>query len=84
MAEVYVDEDNPDGIVRWEKWDNRQSWDVYLAWHVANGLPEITEPITASPARVVHLSNTNSLKTRRPSIAMVPGCFRTVRTLATR
>ncbi|MSQ44173.1 MAG: hypothetical protein EXR45_08210 [Chloroflexi bacterium] len=55
-VETYVDQDNPDVIVLWEKWDDRPSFETYLAWRVATGLVETLDPYLASE-RTVHLSN---------------------------
>lgn len=56
-VETYVDQDNPNVIVLWEKWDDRPSQEAYLAWRVSTGMVETLDPHLASPSRIVHLSN---------------------------
>ena len=55
-VEVYTDADDPDRIVLWEKWTNREDQEAYLAWRNETGMMEATASLMASPPRFVHLA----------------------------
>ena len=83
-VERYVDQDNPDVTVLWEKWEDHPRQEAYRAWRVQPGMVDMIGPFPASPLRNVHLSNGAKLETRHPGSILVLGCFRAVRSLATR
>ncbi|MFZ4385487.1 MAG: putative quinol monooxygenase [Chloroflexota bacterium] len=83
-VERYVDQDNPDVTVLWEKWEDHPRQEAYRAWRVQPGMVDMIGPFPASPLRNVHLSNGAKLETRHPGSVLVLGCFRAVRSLATR
>lgn len=56
LIEAYVDADNPDHLVIWEKWTTRADQESYLAWRIETGMPEMLAPLLAEPLRIIHLS----------------------------
>ena len=48
-VERYVDQDNPDVTVLWEKWEDRPSQEAYRAWRVQPGMVDMIGPYQASP-----------------------------------
>src|SRR4051794_16984629 len=55
--EAYVDQDNPDRIVVWEKWTDRVHQETYLNWRIETGvLASFLEALT-EPPRFVHLGH---------------------------
>ncbi len=55
-VETYLDQDNPDLVILWEKWAARENHETYLAWRVETGLLDLIGPFMAGELRVVHLS----------------------------
>ncbi|GIR37137.1 MAG: hypothetical protein CM15mP49_25220 [Actinomycetota bacterium] len=39
-----MDQDNPDRIILWEKWETRENYEAYLAWRTETGMFEGLEP----------------------------------------
>jgi quinol monooxygenase YgiN len=56
LIEPYVDADNPDRLVIWEKWATKADQESYLAWRVETGMNEALAPVLAEPPRFLHLS----------------------------
>ena len=56
LIEAYIDADNPDHLVVWEKWTTRADQEAYLAWRVETGMTEMLAPILAEPLRLIHLA----------------------------
>ena len=55
--ETYVDADNPDHVILWEKWASREQYEAYIAWRMATGFVEVVAPfMDPSAFRAVHLS----------------------------
>lgn len=56
--EVYTDQEEPDRIVLWEKWETRGKYEAYLAWRMETGLADLLTPLM-DPAnlRIVHLEH---------------------------
>ena len=54
LVEVYLDQDNADVIVLWEKWESRAHQEKYFAWRVETGLLEALGAVLAAPAEVWH------------------------------
>lgn len=55
--EVYLDEDNPDRVILWEKWATRGHYEAYIAWRMATGFVEMVAPfMDPNSFRAVHLS----------------------------
>lgn len=57
LVETYVDADDPDHIVLWEKWAARSNQEAYLAWRVETGMMEGLADIVTGPPTVVHLGS---------------------------
>jgi heme oxygenase (mycobilin-producing) len=55
LVETYVDADDPDHIVLWEKWAARTNQEAYISWRAESGMIEALAPILAEPLRIVHL-----------------------------
>ncbi|MGE0305749.1 MAG: putative quinol monooxygenase [Acidimicrobiia bacterium] len=55
LIEAYVDEDNPDCIMVWEKWAGRVNQESYVNWRTETGMLAQFEAVLASPPRFVHL-----------------------------
>lgn len=53
--EPYVDADNPDRLLVWEKWDSRADQESYLQWRMETGFVEALAPVLAEPPRIIHL-----------------------------
>ncbi len=53
--EPYVDADNPDRILVWQKWESRDQQGVYLQWRLDNGLMESLADLVTEPPRFLHL-----------------------------
>ena len=56
LVETYVDQDNPDLVMLWEKWAARENHEAYLAWRVETGMIDLIGPLMAGEPRFVHLS----------------------------
>jgi len=56
LVETYVDADNPDTIVLWEKWAERANQESYLGWRMETGMMDAIGPMLAGPPRFVHLN----------------------------
>ena len=56
LIEAYVDTENPDRMVIWEKWTTRADQESYLAWRMETGMGDALAPILAEPLRFTHLS----------------------------
>ena len=55
--ETYIDQDNPDHVILWEKWATRENYEAYLAWRMETGMLELIAPFMDPAAfRAVHLS----------------------------
>jgi quinol monooxygenase YgiN len=54
--EAYVDSDNPDRIMVWEKWATRENQESYLNWRIETGMMDAFADVVAEPPRFVHLS----------------------------
>ena len=54
LVETYVDADDENRVILYEKWDHRDSQGAYMQWRVETGMVEGMEPILAEPARVLH------------------------------
>ena len=52
---TFVDQDNPDRIVLWEKWETRENYEAYLAWRTETGMFEGLEPFLTGPPEFIHL-----------------------------
>ena len=57
LVETYVDADDPDHIILWEKWAERGNQEAYLNWRMETGMIEALAPLLAAPPKVVHLRN---------------------------
>lgn len=55
VMEPYVDADNPDRILVWEKWTARAHQESYLQWRMETGFVEALAPVLAEPPRIIHL-----------------------------
>lgn len=55
--ETYVDQDDPDHVILWEKWATRNQYEAYIAWRMETGFVEMVAPFM-DPAefKAVHLS----------------------------
>ena len=53
-VEIYLDQDNTDVIVLWEKWESRAHSEKYLAWRVATGLLQELSVVLAALAQIWH------------------------------
>lgn len=53
--EPYVDADNPDRVLVWEKWETRADQESYLQWRMETGFVEALGPFVSEPPRVLHL-----------------------------
>ncbi len=57
LIEAYVDSDNPDRLIVWEKWAGRQNQEAYLNWRTETGvLAQFMAVLTEEP-RFVHLGH---------------------------
>ncbi len=56
LIEPYVDAENPDRILIWEKWTTRADQESYLQWRMETGFVEALAPVLAEPPRIMHLS----------------------------
>ena len=54
--EPYVDSDNPDRVLVWEKWATRADQESYMQWRTETGFAEALEPFLAEPPRILHLN----------------------------
>ncbi len=54
LVEVYLDQDNADVIVLWEKWESRAHYEKYFAWRVETGLVEAFDAVLAAPQELWH------------------------------
>jgi|TARA_Y100000588_G_C13547632_1_gene624760 quinol monooxygenase YgiN len=55
--EVYVDADQPDTVILWEKFATRAHHEAYLAWRVETGLLDMLAPILAGDPKFTYLDN---------------------------
>ena len=53
--ETYLDQDNPDRIVLWEKWETREHYEAYLAWRMETGMMEMIGPFLDGAPEFIHL-----------------------------
>ena len=49
--EVSVDQDNPDRIFAYEHWENRASYEAYIAWRAERGDMEAMKETVAEPPK---------------------------------
>ena len=56
LVETYVDCDDPDRIVLWEKWAARSNQEAYMGWRVETGAMEAVGAFLAEPPTVFHLN----------------------------
>ncbi len=56
LIEAYIDADNPDCIMVWEKWESRSHQEAYLNWRVETGMVEALADVVAAPPRFTHLT----------------------------
>ena len=49
--EVSVDQDNPDRIFAYEHWENRASYEAYIAWREGRGDMEAMKEAVAEPPK---------------------------------
>ncbi len=56
LIEAYVDSDNPDRIVVWEKWASRAHQEAYLNWRTETGAMDSMADVVSEPPRFVHLT----------------------------
>jgi quinol monooxygenase YgiN len=56
LCETYADQDNPDLVVRWEKWAARENHEAYMGWRMETGILDAIGPFMAGEPRFVHLS----------------------------
>lgn len=59
LVETYVDRDNPDLIVLWEKWADRSNHESYMAWRTKTGLLDVIGPFLIDAPRFLHLTAAN-------------------------
>lgn len=59
LVEVYTDQDDPNKILLWEKWESRAHQEKYLAWRIETGMMETLAPVLAEPAQFLHLDGTH-------------------------
>ena len=57
LIETYVDHDNPDLIVLWEKWAQRSNQEAYMAWRAETGMMGLIGPFLSGPPRFLHLGS---------------------------
>ena len=56
LIEVYSDQENPDTVFIWEKWDSRGHYDTYLAWRIENGLMDaLAAYMDTSGLRIINM-----------------------------
>lgn len=55
LVETYVDADNPDLVVLWEKWATRGDQEAYMGWRAETGV-DLLGPFRAGEVRFVHLA----------------------------
>ncbi|HJP15847.1 MAG TPA: antibiotic biosynthesis monooxygenase [Acidimicrobiales bacterium] len=53
--ETYVDQDNPDRIFLWEKWETRENYEAYLAWRMETGMMDMLGPLLDGSPEFIHL-----------------------------
>ena len=53
--ETYLDQDNPDRIILWEKWGTRENYEAYLAWRMETGMMEMIGPFLDGDPEFIHL-----------------------------
>ena len=56
-VEVYVDVDEPDKVILWEKFASRARHEAYLAWRAETGLLEMLAPILAEDLQITYLED---------------------------
>lgn len=56
MVETYIDQDNPDLVILWEKWAARENQQAYISWRIETGMLDSIGPFLAGEPRFVHLS----------------------------
>ena len=54
---VYVDADEPDTVILWEKFATRAHHEAYLAWRVETGLLDMLAPILAEDLKITYLDD---------------------------
>jgi len=55
-VEPYVDQDNPDYVVVWQKWATRSNQETYLAWRDSTNIGEVLGPLLNAPPSFTHLT----------------------------
>ena len=55
--EVYVDADEPDTVILWEKFATRAHHEAYRAWRVETGLLDMLAPILAEDLTITYLDD---------------------------
>ena len=50
-VETYVDQDDPDRVYLWEKWETRENYEQYIAWRIESGMLEALAPILVKPMK---------------------------------
>ena len=56
LIEAYVDSDNPDRIVVWEKWETRPHQEAYVNWRMETGMMDAFADVVTEPPRFLHLT----------------------------
>ena len=57
LVETYVDADDQNRVILYEKWDQRESQGAYMQWRTDTGMVEGMAPILAEPVRVLHFDS---------------------------
>jgi len=57
-VEPYVDQDNPDQVVVWQKWTTRSYQEAYLAWRDTTNIGDVLGPLLSAPPSFIHLMPT--------------------------
>jgi quinol monooxygenase YgiN len=55
LIEVYVDADEPDRLIFWEKWSTRHNQEAYLQWRTETGVLAAFSDLLSQPPRFTHL-----------------------------
>lgn len=56
LIEAYIDSDNPDRILVWEKWATRSDQESYINWRNETGAMAGLAAVLAEPPRFLHLT----------------------------
>jgi len=55
-VEPYIDQDNPDRVIVWQKWIGRAEQEAYLTWRNSTHISEVLGPFLCAPPRFIHLT----------------------------